>query len=96
MKRLDVGTGRLTGRVNKPNRKAGDLFYHRVVEGDQLLIPTRCIHHLEGHDRQQECNGQEEPGQFLVSNRIHTLSIVCRRFYFNNEVDVNLSRHLGL
>ena len=82
MKRLDVGTGRLTGLVNKPNRKTGDLFYGRVVGGDQFLIPTRCIRRLEGHHGQHENNGQAKPGQFLDSNRIHSLSIVCGRFYF--------------
>ena len=49
MERLDVGTVKLTGRVEEPNRKIGSLCDDRVVEGDQLLIPTRCPSHLEGH-----------------------------------------------
>jgi len=79
VKRLDVGTGKLTGLVNQPNRKTGDLFYGRVVGGDQFLIPIRCIRRLEGHDGQHENNGQAKPGQFLDSNSTHTLSIVCAR-----------------
>jgi len=79
VKRLGVGTDKLTGLVNQPNRKTGNLFYDRLVGGDQFLIPTRCTRHLEGHDGQHEKGSQEKPGQFPDSNDIHTLSIVCVR-----------------
>jgi hypothetical protein len=79
VKRLDVGTGKFTGRVNKPNRKNDDLLYNRVVGGDQFLIPASFTRHLEGHNGQHENDGQAKPGQFLDSNGTHTLSIVSAR-----------------
>jgi hypothetical protein len=92
VKRLGVGTGELTGLVNKPKRKIGNLFYDRVVGGDQFLIPTRCTRHLEGHDGQHKNDGQAKPEQFLDANSTHTLSIVCARVVLQPEDDRNSSR----